>query len=157
MSGINASPVSVPISGDVTGPSVLKAQVYLDRAHFSVGAIDGGWGKNSSVSVWMWQRSHGIGPTGDVDEATFRSIASAGGYVPPLVQYHVAEEDLKGPFMQIPDSVYDKERLSCLCYTSVLEELAEKFHADPDFLTALNRDVKFSDLRSGDTIVVPNV
>jgi len=157
MNGINTAQVSVPISGDVRGPSVLKAQVYLDRANFSVGAIDGGWGKNSSVAVWMWQRSHGIEATGDVDEATFRSIAAAAGYVPPLVQYHVTDEDLKGPFVKLPDSVYDKQKLSCMCYETVREELAEKFHADQDFLSALNPDVKFSDLRAGDTIVVPNV
>ena len=157
MNLINSAPVSVPISGEVRGPSVLKAQVYLDRAHFSAGAIDGGWGKNSSVSVWMWQRSHGMQPTGDVDEATFRSIAAAGGYVQPLVQYHVTDDDLKGPFVHLPDSVYDKQRLSCMCYETVREELAEKFHADQDFLSLLNPDVKFSELRAGDTIVVPNV
>ena len=141
----------------MNGPSVLKAQVYLDRAHFSVGAIDGGWGKNSSVAVWMWQRSHGINPTGDVDEATFKSIAAAGGYVPPLVQYHVTDEDVKGPFVKLPDSVYDKQKLSCMCYETLREELAEKFHADQDFLSALNPSLKFADLRAGDTIVVPNV
>src|SRR2546428_3837133 len=50
MTAINSAPVNVPITGDQTGPSVLKAQVYLDRVHFSVGAIDGGWGKNSSIA-----------------------------------------------------------------------------------------------------------
>src|SRR5438128_1400705 len=33
---INSAPVNVPISGEERGPSVLKAQVYLDRVHFSV-------------------------------------------------------------------------------------------------------------------------
>ena len=157
MSGINAAQVSVPISGEMNGPSVLKAQVYLDRARFSVGAIDGGWGKNSAVAVWMWQRSHGIPATGDVDETTFRSIAAASGYVPPLVQYHVTDDDLKGPFVKLPDSVYDKQKLPCMCYETLREELAEKFHTDQDFLSALNPDVKFAELRSGDAIVVPNV
>jgi lipoprotein-anchoring transpeptidase ErfK/SrfK len=157
MNLINTAPVSVPITGDVRGPSVLKAQVFLDRAHFSVGAIDGGWGKNSSIAVWQWQRSHGMPATGDVDEATFRSIAAAGGYVQPLVQYHITDDDLKGPFVHLPDSVYDKQKLPCMCYETLREELAEKFHADQDFLSALNPDVKFSELRAGDTIVVPNV
>jgi len=77
--------------------------------------------------------------------------------VQPLVQYHVTDDDLKGPFVHLPDSVYDKQRLSCMCYETVREELAEKFHADQDFLSLLNPDVKFSELRAGDTIVVPNV
>src|SRR5712691_2926636 len=44
---INNAPVNVPINGDVSGPSVLRAQIYLDRVHDSVGAIDGRWGRNS--------------------------------------------------------------------------------------------------------------
>jgi len=154
---INAAPVNVPITGDVQGPSVLKAQVYLDRAHFSVGVIDGRWGKNSAISVWWWQRSHGIEPTGDVDEATFRSIAAAAGYVAPLVEYRVSGDDVKGPFVKISDSVYDQQKLSCLCYESIREELAEKFHVSEEFLEQLNPDVRFTELQPGSPIIVPNV
>ena len=155
--GINSAPVAVPITGDVKGPSVLKAQVYLDRLHFSVGAIDGRWGKNSAISVWWWQRSHGIEATGDVDEATFRSLADAAGYGPAVEQYSVTAEDLQGPFVHIPASVYDQQHLSCLCYETVREKLAEKFHIDQDFFSDLNPDVKFSDLQPGAMIIVPNV
>src|ERR1051326_169693 len=45
---INDAPVNAPITGDVKGPSVLRAQVYLDRIHFSVGSLDGRWGRNSA-------------------------------------------------------------------------------------------------------------
>lgn len=154
---INGAPVNVPITGDVKGPSVLKAQVYLDRAHFSVGAIDGRWGRNSSISVWWWQWSHGIQPTGDVDEATFRSLAAAAGGVPAVVSYAITAEDVKGPFVHIPDDVYEKQHLSCLCYQSLREELAEKFHSAEDFLGVLNPGVDFSALQPGSSIIVPNV
>jgi lipoprotein-anchoring transpeptidase ErfK/SrfK len=157
MNGINSAPVHLPITGQESGPSALRVQVYLDRNHFSVGTIDGGWGKNSAVAVWQWQRSHGIEPSGDVDDATLRSIADAAGAVAPLVSYQVTDDDLKGPFVHIPDSVYDQQRLPCMCYETVREEIAEKFHADDDFLSQLNKDVKFSELKAGDTIVVPNV
>lgn len=155
--GINAAPIHIPITGDMAGPSVLKTQVYLDRAHFSVGALDGRWGKNSAISVYTWQRSHGLPPTGDVDEATFRSIAAAGGGGPALTQYQITADDTKGPFVTIPDSVYDKAKLACLCYESLKEALAEKFHVTQDFLEQLNPNVKFSEAKAGDTIVVPNV
>jgi lipoprotein-anchoring transpeptidase ErfK/SrfK len=155
--GINAAPVNVPITGDVKGPSVLRAQVYLDRAHFSVGAIDGRWGRNSAISVWLWQRAHGIEPTGDVDEATFRLLAAAAENVPPVISYTLTADDVKGPFVKIPDDVYERAHLNCLCYETLREKLAEHFHAAEDFLELLNPDVKFSELQAGTTINVPNV
>jgi lipoprotein-anchoring transpeptidase ErfK/SrfK len=156
-SAINASPVNVPVTGDVKGPSVLRAQVYLDRAHFSVGAIDGRWGRNSAIAVWLWQRGHGIEPTGDVDEATFRSLAAAAENVQPVVSYTLTADDVKGPFVSIPEDVYEKQHLSCLCYETLREKLAERFHVAEDFLELLNPDVKFSQLQAGATINVPNV
>ncbi len=155
--GINAAPVNVPITGDVKGPSVLRAQVYLDRVHFSVGAIDGRWGRNSAIAVWLWQRAHGIEPSGDVDEATFRTLAAAAENVPPVVTHTLTADDVKGPFVHIPDDVYEKQHLACLCYETLREKLAERFHADMDFLEQLNPDVKFSELQAGATINVPNV
>jgi lipoprotein-anchoring transpeptidase ErfK/SrfK len=154
---INASPVTVPITGDVRGPSVLKAQVYLDRLHFSVGAIDGRWGRNSAITTWWWQRAHGLPATGDVDEPTFRALARAAGYAPPLTTYTITPDDTKGPFVSIPQSPYEKATLKCLCYESLREELAEKFHATEDFLEVLNPGVKFSELQPGTTINVPDV
>jgi len=154
---INAAPVNVPITGDQRGPSVLRAQVLLDRAHYAVGVIDGRWGRNSAIAVWWWQRAHGIQPTGDIDEATFRSIAQAAGNVEPVVSHTLTEDDVKGPFVTIPEEVYDQESLKCLCYESLREKLAERFHASEDFLEVLNPDVDFSSLAAGTTINVPNV
>ncbi len=154
---INRAPVSIPIRADSTGPSVLKAQVYLDRIDFSVGVLDGTWGRNSEVAVWWFQRAHGLEPTGDVDEPTFRLLAALGGAVPPLVAHRLAADELKGPFVQIPENIYDKAKLDCLCYQSVQEKLSESFHTTPEFLQFLNPDKKFSKLTEGDMIVVPNV
>jgi lipoprotein-anchoring transpeptidase ErfK/SrfK len=150
-------PVRVPIKGDVEGPSVLKAQVYLDRSDFSVGALDGQWGKNSAVTTYWFQRANGLKPTGDVDEATFRALAAKGGNVPPLVDYTISAEDLKGPFVKLPESVYDKEKLDCLCYETVLEELAEKFHTTQDFLKRLNPSIQFAEAADGQKLIVPNI
>ena len=154
---INAAPVNLPITGDVHGPSVLRTQVFLDRNHFSVGSLDGRWGRNSAIAVWWWQHSHGLPATGDVDEATFRSIAGAAGNPPPVIRYTITDDDVKGPFVHIPDSPYDKAKLDCLCYESLKEELGEKFHCNPDFLDVLNPHTKFSELKPGDSLVVPNI
>jgi lipoprotein-anchoring transpeptidase ErfK/SrfK len=154
---INAAPVNVPITGDVRGPSILKTQVFLDRNHFSVGALDGRWGRNSAISVWWWQKSHGLPPTGDVDEATFRSLAAGAGNVPAVVPYKLTSDDVNQKFVHIPDDVYEQQKLDCLCYESLREALSEKFHCTEDFLEVLNPHVKFSELKLGDTVNVPNV
>ncbi|MEA2326743.1 MAG: hypothetical protein QOE68_1702 [Thermoanaerobaculia bacterium] len=154
---INSAPANLPITGDVRGPSVLRTQVYLDRAHFSVGAIDGRWGRNSAITVWWWQKAHGMDATGDVDEATFRSIAQAAGGEPVVTTYTLTADDTKGPFVHIPDSPYEKAKLDCLCYESLREELAERFHSTEDFLDLLNPGVTINELQAGATINAPNV
>jgi len=116
---INNAPVSVPLSGDLKGPSVLRAQVYLDRIHFSVGSLDGRWGRNSAITTWWYQRARGMAPTGDMDQQTFQQLATEAGYAPVVKQYTVTDDDLKGPFVSIPSSVYDQQKLSCLCYENV--------------------------------------
>lgn len=156
---INAAPVVVPIKGDMAGPSVLKTQVYLDRLRFSVGALDGRWGRNSAIALWWFQRSRGINAAepGALDEQTFRALAAHSGGVPALVQRTLTADDVKGPFEKIPEEVYDQAKLDCLCYESIKEKLAERFHTTQEFLEQLNPEVKFAELQAGSTVWVPNV
>ncbi|HVG24608.1 MAG TPA: hypothetical protein VND45_10665, partial [Thermoanaerobaculia bacterium] len=156
---LNNAPVVIPIKGDMSGPSVLKTQVYLDRLHFSVGALDGRWGRNSAIALWWYQRSRGINAAdaGALDEPTFRSLATAAGGVPALKQYTLTEADLKGPYASIPEDMYEKAKLDCLCYETLKEKLAEQFHTTQEFLDQLNDEVKFADLKAGDSLWVPNV
>ncbi|HEX8171999.1 MAG TPA: L,D-transpeptidase [Thermoanaerobaculia bacterium] len=156
---INRAPVVVPIKGDMAGPSVLKTQVYLDRLHFSVGPLDGRWGRNSAIALWWYQRSRGIDAPepGAVDQQTFRVLAAQAGGAPALVQHTLTADDVKGPFVTLPDDVYEKEKLDCLCYESKKEKLAELFHTTGEFLDQLNPDVDFSALEAGQQLWVPNV
>lgn len=154
---INNAPVVVPLQGDVSGPSVLKTQVYLDRVNFSVGALDGRWGRNSGIAVWWYQRSRGLNATGSMDQQTFRALAAAAGNVPALTQRTLTAEDVEGPFKTIPDDMYDKAKLDCLCYETKKEKIAERFHTTQEFLDLLNPDVDFSTLEAGAKIWVPNV
>lgn len=153
---INNAPVVVPLKGDVAGPSVLKTQVFLDRSGFSVGVLDGRWGRNSAIALWWYQRSRGLNATepGALDEQTYRALAANAGAPQALVQRTLTEEDVKGPFASVPEDVYDKAKLDCLCYESVKEKLAEKFHTTQEFLEMLNPDADYS---AGDAIWVPNV
>ncbi|HVS32887.1 MAG TPA: L,D-transpeptidase, partial [Thermoanaerobaculia bacterium] len=154
---INNAPVSVPIRGDVAGPSVLKTQVYLDRANFSVGVVDGRWGKNSSIALWWYQRTQGLEATGAVDQETFRSLAASAGGVPAVTTHQLTADDVKGPFVTVPEDVYEKAKLDCLCYESLAEKLAERFHTTVDFLALVNPERNLSQVAAGETLNVPNV
>jgi len=156
---INSAAVVVPLKGDVSGPSVVKTQVYLDRLRFSVGALDGRWGRNTAIALWWFQRSRGINAAepGALDEPTFRRLASENAGAEALVQRTLTADDVKGPFETIPEDVYDKAKLDCLCYESIGEKLAERFHTSQEFLERINPDVIMGELQAGQQIWVPNV
>jgi peptidoglycan hydrolase-like protein with peptidoglycan-binding domain len=46
------------------GPVLLKAQVLLDRAGFSPGAIDARDGENLAKALRVFQQAHELEPTG---------------------------------------------------------------------------------------------
>ena len=154
---LDAVSYRVPIRGDVRGPSVVRVQVLLDRASFSVGSIDGRWGKNSEIAVYWFQGANGLPQTGEVDAATLQALVGAAGDQPAVRTYNVTAADLRGPFRPIPGDVYAQAKLDCLCYESPREALAEKFHTAPELLDLLNPGVDLGHVHEGDAIHVLNV
>jgi hypothetical protein len=156
--GVNAAPVHLPLSGNVAGPSVLRVQILLNRALFSPGSIDGHWGDNTEKAVYWMQKREGLPATGRVDQRTFQRLVQLAGNPRQLVREHrLTAEDVEGPFVKIPEDIYDKAKLDCLCYESLAEKLGEKFHANPELLAQLNRAVDLNSLRAGQSIQVPLV
>ena len=149
----------LPLGGDVEGPSVLKLQVLLDRAHFSPGQIDGRWGDNTEAALVAFQQATETGESlGVADSATVRALAERAGSPRQLVTAHVlTEEDVTGPFEPIPDDVYAKAEMDRLGYESLAEKLGERFHASPGLLQRLNDGVDLNGLAAGDTLRAPNV
>jgi lipoprotein-anchoring transpeptidase ErfK/SrfK len=138
------------------GPNdqALALQVALDKAGFSPGQIDGRPGTFTTRALDAFRAARGLaGPSGALDEATIAALGDV--YRTPLVQYTITQADVDGPFQDnIPQDMVEKSKLPALGYTSPLEELAERFHASPDLLTRLNRDVT---LAAGANIQVPAV
>lgn len=155
---VNADSMVVPLSGEVEGPSVLRVQILLDRSHFSPGIIDGRWGKNTEKAVYWIQHSAGMDATGTVDSTTYRLLRERAGIPAELIVTRtLTAEQVEGPFVEIPEDIYEKAKLDCMCYTSLSEKLAEEFHATQALLEQLNPGVTLDDLKAGDTINVPNV
>lgn len=161
---VNGRPVFLPLYGDVSGPSVLRTQVLLDRVLFSPGMIDGRWGKNTAKAVYWFQRREGLPATARVDSTTFNRLAQLAGEPRELVRrYTLTAEDVKGPFVDLPeptesgDEIYEIAKLECTCYESLTEKLTEQFHVTSELLEKLNPGVKIDSLRAGQTVQVPHV
>jgi lipoprotein-anchoring transpeptidase ErfK/SrfK len=132
----------------------LKAQVLLDRAGFSPGAIDGRNGQNFENALRAFQRKNAVNQSGKLDKDTWDKLAQ--GSEPLLIEYTISGADLKGPFAdQIPVKYEDRAKLKRLDYTSAAEMLAERFHMDQEFFEELNRG-KVLD-QAGTAILVANV
>jgi len=155
---LNQGPIFLPLSGDVGGPSVLRVQILLDRVLFSPGMMDGRWGKNTAKAVYLFQRQNGLRATARVDSATFARLAQAAGNPKELVVRHtLTADDVKGPFVHIPENIQAQAQLDCSCYESLTEKLSEMFHVTPDLLKKLNPGADLDNLQAGQTVNAPAV
>jgi lipoprotein-anchoring transpeptidase ErfK/SrfK len=141
-----AMPPALPC-GDIFG-----FQVLLDTQGFSAGEIDGKSGPNLSRALAAFQAARNLPVSGEADCATWETLRPAG---PPTMSYAITEEDANGPFAgKIPASLADQAGLPALGYSSLAEQLAERFHTSPAMLQQLNSGAR---LEAGATIQVPAV
>jgi len=150
---VNDPSLTAEVGPGSKGGAVLRAQVLLGRAHFSTGEIDAKYGGNMRKAVAAFQRSRGISESGVVDAATWKALDV--DTAPVLGPETIAPEDVAGPFTPIPEDMMEKAKLPAMGYASALEGIAEKHHASPALITALNPGASFD--QAGVTIQVPLV
>lgn len=153
---VNSDPTDDLLDDD-EGPAILRAQVMLDRARFSTGVLNGKAGQNMAKAVMFFQEENGLPSTGRLDRATYDKLVDVVGRTDAAVQYTLTEQDVVGPYVWVPNSVYEQAKLPCECYASALEMLNERFHTVTDVLRRLNPTVSFTKFEPGMTLWVPNV
>lgn len=148
-----ALPPELPGSG-APDPALARMQILLDRTPFSPGEIDGLDGSNLRRAVTAYRQAHGLGASDTADDALLQALIR-GDDGPVTTTVRLTEADVAGPFSPPPGDDLQAQARNGVGYTSALERLAERFHASPALLQALNPGVAFD--RAGQAVVVPVV
>lgn len=148
-----ALPPELPGSG-APDPALVRMQILLDRTPFSPGEIDGLDGSNLRRAIAAYRQAHGLGASEMADDALLQALIRNDGR-PATTTLRLIEADVAGPFSPPPGEDLEAQARNGVAYTSALERLAERVHASPALLQALNPGVAFN--RAGQAVVVPVV
>jgi lipoprotein-anchoring transpeptidase ErfK/SrfK len=142
--------------------AATRLQVFLDRASFSPGKIDGRYNDVTLKALALYRESRGEQPQAPPSKSKAKpnlppdvNGLDLGSVEPVFVPYTVTEADMQN-IGQLPGDVAAKAKLKFLPYRDPADAIAEKFHCDIHFLEQLNAG-KLKGIKAGNQLMVPNV
>ncbi len=156
-----AARASKPTKADIE--AATRLQVFLDRANFGPGKIDGRYNDLTRKALAVYRESRGEQPQTSPPPQSKRKSNAAPDVAgldlasvdPVFIPYTVTDADLRniGP---LPKEPAQEAKLKFLPYRDAADAIAEKFHSDVHFFEQLNSG-KFKTIKPGDQLMVPNV
>lgn len=139
--------VALPVYDEETS---VRLQIFLDNHEFGPGKIDGKMGEFFGKALVAYKKANGLPPTGAVDGQLLAQVPQ------PYTIYtiRVEDEQFVGETASKPS---EQAKLKAMKYGSLLEFVAERYHAEEDFLRKINPGVDLEKLNPGDSVTVPNV
>ena len=139
--------VALPIYDEATS---VRLQIFLDNHSFGPGKIDGKMGEFFGKALVAYKKANGLPPTGAVDAELLAQVPE------PYTTYTIRPED-ENFVGEVASKPSEQAKLKAMKYGSLLEFVAERFHAAQDFLTKINPGMDLEKLKVGDVVRVPNV
>ena len=143
--------------------AATRLEVFLDRANFGPGKIDGRYNDLTRKALATYRESRGEQPQTSPPPQSKRKSNAAPDVAgldlasvdPVFIPYTVTEADLQniGP---LPKEPAQQAKLKFLPYRDAADAIAEKFHSDIHFFEQLNPG-KLKTIKPGDQLMVPNV
>jgi len=132
----------------------FHAQVLLDAAGFSPGAIDGKEGSSFKQALRGFQLAHGLDVSGVLDTPTRQALLKIGRNA--VVMVKLGPDDVRSSYVYpLPKDPEKQYKLPFLGYRNMLEKVAERYHTTPATVVALNGPDKL--IGPGQTLTLPNV
>jgi lipoprotein-anchoring transpeptidase ErfK/SrfK len=125
-----------------SSPDIAATQILLDRLGLSPGAINGVSSRYLDRAKRIYRQRTGQ-ELPDNPAGVRELLAKSGGEA--FSEYAITQADVAGPFLRnIPARIQDQGGIGKLNFRSVSEAIAERFHMDENYLTALNPGKDFS-------------
>jgi lipoprotein-anchoring transpeptidase ErfK/SrfK len=132
--------------------NMLEAQIVLTWNGISSGSIDGVGGAQTGLALKAFQRLNHLEETGWLDRDTMARLMIDRRL---FTEYIVTAEDL-ADLRPVPPTWLGKSQAPALSHETLLERVAEKWQAHPNFIRRLNPAVNWSAVPAGTELVVPN-